>query len=56
METEPTKSNITICSNMHCYNQAKVTDDPAHPPFCQSCKKEEKIQNELQDTQNESPS
>jgi len=28
----------TICSNMHCYNRAPVSDDPAKPPFCEPCK------------------
>jgi hypothetical protein len=37
-----TQPQMTICSNMHCYNEAEVTNDPLHPPFCQPCKDKKK--------------
>jgi hypothetical protein len=27
----------TRCSFMLCKNDAEVTNDPAHPPFCKEC-------------------
>lgn len=32
----------TICSTMFCYNRAKETNDPAHPPFCEQCQERKK--------------
>lgn len=29
---------MTVCSTMHCYNEAEETNDPAKPPFCEECK------------------
>lgn len=34
------KKQWTICSTMFCYNDAEVTNDPAHPPFCDECKED----------------
>jgi len=31
-------SLTTICSSMHCYNKAIISNDPMHPAFCEPCK------------------
>lgn len=37
LDKTSTLDDTTICSTMHCYNRAKETNDPLHPPFCEQC-------------------
>lgn len=41
---------VTVCSNMHCYNYAANTNNPSKPPFCEECQEKKKKESKKADS------